>query len=77
VTGLETELRQLRADVARLRIAVNAIPITVPASATAVRERTTMLSLPLVRAALQVPVQSANGHKQLIDITDDALAYRD
>ena len=77
MTTMERELRQLRADVTRLTAALSAIPIPAPPPSTVVPERTTMLSLPLVRAALQVPVQSANGHKQTIDITDDALAHRD
>jgi hypothetical protein len=77
MTGMEREVRQLRADVARLMAAVSAIPMTPPGSSTVIPQRTTMLSLPLVRAALQVPVQSANGHKQLIDLTDEKLAARD
>lgn len=83
VASMESELRRLRLDVARLSAAVSAIPITPSAQQrtvperTTIPERTTMLSLPLVRAALQVPVQSANGHKQLIDVTDEALARRD
>jgi hypothetical protein len=74
MTSMEREVRQLRSDVARLAAALSAVPTTVAGSSTVSPQRTTMLSLPLVRAALQVPVQSANGHKKLIDVTDETLA---
>jgi hypothetical protein len=86
-SGLQDEVRQLRRDVARLTGALAALPITQPltqlAPPTAVPAPTTLLSLPLVRAALQVPVQSANGHnghngyKDVVDVTDHTLTVGD
>ena len=76
-SALHDEVRQLRRDVARLTGALAAIPITPPATLVTAPARTTLLSLPLVRAALQVPVQSANGHKNVVDVTDGRLAARD
>ena len=67
------ELRRLRLELAELRgeIAAHAYVLAARPSAP---ERAMTLQLPLVRAALRVPVASANGHGTTLDLTDERLS---
>ena len=76
--AVDGELRRLRRELAELRGELDAYLAT-PAVP---EQRTTMLHLPLIRAALQDPVPAANGHGgnghngngngklQVVDLTD-------
>jgi hypothetical protein len=66
LAAVRRELAELRADLAQLAAQRDlwSAPLAVPPRPTAV------LQLPLVRAALRVPVQSANGHGHTVDLTE-------